>query len=109
MEKSFEKAGAFGEELMDSGLESFAMLSKGIREIADDAAEFTRKSFADGNAVLEKLAAAKSPEMAYEIQSAYARSAYEGFIAKASRMTELYADLVRDAYRPFEFAGGYAK
>ena len=50
----------------------------------------------------EKLLGAKSLEKAIEIQTAYAKTAYEGFVAQATRMGELYADLAKEAYKPFE-------
>ena len=49
-----------------------------------------KKSFEDGSAALEKLFGAKSLEKAIEIQSDYAKSAYEGFVAEATKMGELY-------------------
>jgi phasin family protein len=101
MSHAFE-ADAFGKEFVDSGLRSFASLSKGIQAIALDATEYTRKSYEDGSAALQKLAVAKTPEAAFEIQSVYAKSAYEGFVAEATKMVDLYAELARDAYKPFE-------
>ena len=109
MVRSFEEVDAAGKELVDSGLKSLASLSKGIQAIALDAAEYTRKTCEEGSAALQKFTAAKSPEAAFEIQSGYARRAYEGFVAEAARMTELYAELARDAYKPFEQAAPQAK
>jgi hypothetical protein len=44
----------------------------------------------------------KSIEKAMEIQTAYAKSAYEGFVAQATKMGELCADLAKETYKPFE-------
>ena len=43
--------------------------------------------------MLQKLLGAKSPENAIEIQTAYAKTAYEGFVAQANRMGELFVNL----------------
>jgi phasin family protein len=102
MTHTFEAADAFGKEFIDTGLKSFASLSKSIQAIALDATEYTKKSYDDGSAAFQKLAAAKSPEAAFEVQSSYAKSAYEGFVAEATKMIDLYAELARDAYKPFE-------
>lgn len=105
----FEEADALGKEFIDTGLKSFASLSKSIQAIALDATEYTKKSYEDGSAALQKLATAKSPEAAFEVQSSYAKSAYEGFIAEATKMIDLYAELARDAYKPFEEIAPRAK
>ena len=51
-----------------------------------------------------EVIAGKDPQLekAIEIQSEYAKSAYEGFVAGATRIGELYADLAKETYKPFE-------
>ena len=56
----------------------------------------------DGTAALEKLFGVKSLDKAIEVQTEYAKTAYEGFVAKASKIGELYADLAKETYKPFE-------
>lgn len=76
MAKTFE-AGQFGQEYLDNSLKGFATLSKGVQAIALEATEYTKKSIELGTAAFEKLTSAKSLEAAMEIQSSYAKSAYE--------------------------------
>ena len=47
---------------------------------------------------------AKSVEKAMEVQSEYLKSAYEDFVAEATKLGGLYADLAKEAYKPFESA-----
>jgi phasin family protein len=109
MTHSFEDADAIGKEFLECGLRSFAAVSKGVQAIALDATEYTKKSYEEGSAALQKLAAAKSAEAAFEIQSGYARSAYESLVSESTKMIELYAELARDAYKPFEQMGTWRK
>lgn len=102
MTTDFQDAGAFGRDLMESGLKSVASLSRGAQAIIDEAADFSRKSYESGSAALEKLVSAKSLEAAFEIQSDYARHSYEGFVAEATKVGGLYADMAKEAYMPFE-------
>jgi len=50
---------------------------------------------------------AKSLEKALEVQSQYLRSSCEDFVAEASKLGELYVNLAKQAYKPFE--GAFAK
>jgi hypothetical protein len=109
MTQTFEDAGKYGKEFIDTGLKSFASLSKGLQAIAVETTEFTKKSFENGSAALEKLVAAKSLEKAIEIQTDYAKTAYEGFVAQATKIGELYAEVAKDAYKPFESVVAKAK
>ncbi len=102
MWQSFDDVSRFGKEYVDSGVKSFASVSKGAQVIAAEATDYSKKSFEAGSQAFEKLLNAKSFEKAIEIQSDYARQAYEGFVAEATRFGQLYADLAKDAYKPYE-------
>ncbi|MDN2564721.1 phasin family protein [Aquibium sp. A9E412] len=105
----FDQISKMSKELMDSSLESFAAMSKGLQAINVEAAEYSKRSFEQGTASFEKLVSAKSLEKAFELQSDFARQAYEGFVGQTSRMGDLYADMAKDVYKPFESALAKAK
>ena len=52
----------------------------------------------------EQLIGAKSVEQAVEIQSQYAKKAYDTYVAEFSKLGEMYAGLAKDAYKPVEAA-----
>jgi hypothetical protein len=102
MVKNFEDLQTVGKENVDATLKSFGALSKSGQAIAVELADYSKKTFENGTAALEKLFGVKSFDKAIEVQTAYAKSAYEGFVAEASKLSELYADLAKEAYKPFE-------
>jgi hypothetical protein len=89
---------------VDLAVKSFGALSKGVQGIAAEYADYSKKSFEQGTAAFEKLVGAKSLDKAIEIQSDYMKTAYEGFVAQATKIGELYTDLAKEAYKPFEGA-----
>ena len=82
---------------------------EGRQAIAVEVADYSKKAFEDGTAALEKLFGVKSLEKAIEVQTEYAKTAYEGFVAKATKIGELYADLAKETYKPFETLMAKAK
>ena len=90
----------FGKDSMDVALNSFGAWSKNA--IASEVADYSKKSFEDTAAAWEKLIGAKSLEKAMEVQSEYLKSSYEDFIAQSTKLGELYVDLAKEAYKPFE-------
>jgi hypothetical protein len=92
----------FGRDNMDAAVKSFGALSKSAQAIAVEMADYSKKVFEQGTAATEKLIGAKSLEKAFEVQSDYAKTAYEGFVAEATKLGELYTDLAKEAYKPFE-------
>jgi hypothetical protein len=102
MVKNFEDLQQVGKENVEVALKSFGALSKGGQAIAVEVADYSKKTFENGTAALEKLFGVKSVEKAIELQTDYAKIAYEGFVAEATKLGELYADLAKEAYKPFE-------
>ncbi len=107
MVKNFEDLQAVGKENVDATLKSFGALSKSGQAIAVELADYSHKAVQAGSAALEKLFGVKSLDKAIEVQTEYAKTAYEGFVAEATKLGELYTDLAKEAYKPFE--GIYAR
>ena len=104
MIKSFEEFQAFGKDGFEAYVASANAMTKGLQTIAQETAEYSRKSLEKGTAAFEKASAAKSFDKAFEVQADYAKSAYESFVAEATKIGELYADIAKEAYKPFETA-----
>ncbi len=109
MVKNFEEFQQVGKENVDLAMKSMGVLSKSTQAIVTEVTEYSKKAFEDGSAALEKLFGVKSFEKAIEVQTEYAKTAYEGFVAKASKIGELYADLAKETYKPFESLMAKAK
>jgi hypothetical protein len=102
MVKNFEDLQQVSKDNVDLTLKAMGALSKGTQAIAVEVADYSKKAFEDGTAALEKLFGVKSLDKAIEVQTEYAKTAYEGFVAKASKIGEIYADLAKETYKPFE-------
>jgi hypothetical protein len=102
MLKNFDELQKLGKDNMDVAMKAVGVSSKGVQAIAAEWADYSKKSFEHASAAAEKLLGAKSFETAIEIQTDYAKTAYESFVAGATRMGELYADLAKESYKPFE-------
>jgi phasin family protein len=93
-----------GKDNMDMAMASLGNWTKSAQAIATEFADYSKKSFEGSAAAWEKLTGAKSIEKAMEVQSEYLKSSYEGFVAEASKLGELYVDLAKEMYKPFEGA-----
>jgi hypothetical protein len=83
----------------------FEGLTKPTREaaiklgaISAETTDYARKSFEKGQAHFEKLAGVKSAEEAFQLQTSFAKSAYDDCIGRSSKITEMYSDLVKAAF-----------
>ena len=79
----------FGEEFQratkdgfDTSVRSFGEVSKGFQAIAATVVDYSKKAFEDSTRTFEQLAGAKSFEQAWEIQSQYAKKAFDAYVAQ---------------------------
>jgi hypothetical protein len=109
MVKSLEDLQQVSKDNVDIAMKSFGAVSKSAQAIAVEIADYSKKSFEEGTATLEKLFGVKSVEKAIELQTEYAKSAYEGFVAEANKIGEMYSALAKESYKPFETMMAKAK
>ncbi|WP_395687546.1 phasin family protein [Aestuariivirga sp.] len=102
MMKSFEEFQSFGKDGFEACVASSSALNKGFQTMAQEAAEFSRKSFEKGTAAFERLASVKSFDKAVEAQQTFAKESYEQFVAQMTKMNELFLSTAKEAYKPFE-------
>jgi hypothetical protein len=93
-----------GKDNYDAMVRSYGELNKGLQAIAARWTAFSKDAFEDATRTFEKLVGVKSFEQAVEIQSAYAKRAYDSWVAEATKLSEMYTDVAREAYKPVEKA-----
>lgn len=104
MAYEFEDLQKYGKEQFDAAAAATSSFAKTLQAIATETADYSKKSFENGSAYLEKLLGAKSYDSAIQLHSEYWKTSYAGFVAQATRMGELYSNLAKEAFKPFESA-----
>jgi len=79
-------------------------LTKGLQELAAETADYSKHSMASSAETVEKLLGAKSIETAIQIQTEYAKSALEGFVARSTKFNEIVAKMAGEAFKPITSA-----
>jgi hypothetical protein len=92
----------YGKEHLETVVASAASLQNGFHAIAGAYGDYTRKSFEDTKSFVEKLSGVRSLDKAIEVQTEFARSAYETFVAESQKIAGLYGELARQTFKPLE-------
>jgi hypothetical protein len=103
---NIEDANKKGKEAMDTMLKNYSEVTKGFQAIAAEATDYSKKSFQDLTSFMEAMTSVKSVEAAFELQTSFMKSSYESFVAEATKMGEMYAELAKVAYKPYEATMG---
>lgn len=98
--KSFEGMTAFGQENLDAMVKSSEIAAKAAEGIGSEISAFSKKSFEEGVAAAQDLAAAKTMTELFEKQTAFAKSAVEGWMHQATKMNEIYVSAAKEITAP---------
>ena len=110
MATGFEDMQKLSKDQVDVAMESIGAFSKGFQALASEAADYSKESFEAGSAALEQLLSAQSLDKAVAVQSDFVRAAYEGYVGRASKFSEIVADMAKSAFKPYEsMLGKYGK
>ena len=93
-----------GKEQVDTQTTSANAFPGGFQAIATAYGDYTKKSFEDTKSFVEKLSSVKSFEKAIEIQTEFAKTAYETFVTESQKIGAMYGDLAKQSCKPF---GGF--
>ena len=73
-----------------------------IQTIANAYGDYTKKSFHETRSFVEKLTSVRSLDKVIEIQTEFARQAYETFFAESLKICELYSELAKQIFKPLQ-------
>src|SRR5258708_5670107 len=93
---------SYGKDHLETVVASATTVQNGLQAIASAYGGYTQKSFEDTKTFVEKLARAKALDKKNGMQTEFAKSTYETYVAEAQKIAGLYTDLAKQAYKPFE-------
>ncbi len=102
MNNGFQDFQKLSQANMDLTVKMWGDWSKGWQAIAAEMNDYSKRSFEEGTATFERLISAKSLDQAFEIQTAYAKRAYDDYVQQMTKIGGMYATLTKDAYKPLE-------
>jgi len=101
MSKGMEDATQFGQENVEALVASSKVVAKAAEEMNAEIVAFSKKSYEDSMAAAKEFTSVKSVSELVEKQTEYAKSSFEGFVAEATKLNEMYSEAAKNAFAPF--------
>jgi hypothetical protein len=83
-------------------LDSFQRMTKATQAIATEIADYSKRSFDSGAQTLEGLLQVRTVDKAIEVNSEFAKTAFERYVTHAGKLGELYTNLAKEAFEPYK-------
>jgi phasin family protein len=99
--KAFERFSGFGKGGVEAWMQSATAMTKAFERINSEWVSFSKQQMEDGVAAFKAVAGSKSVHEAWEVQSDFAKSALDAFVAQTTKVNDLYMDAAKKAFEPF--------
>ncbi len=97
---ALNEANAHSKKNLEAVVASATAATKGAEALGAQAMAYSKTLFDNQVAAARTLASAKSVQEVVELQTAYAKSALEAYIAEVGKMTDIVAASAKDAIKP---------
>jgi phasin family protein len=98
--KLVEELNDFNKGNIEALVESGRVAAKAAETLGQQAAETARKNFEQTTAALKNFASAKTPTEFFQLQSEFARTAFDQMIAETSKNSETLLKVAGDVFQP---------
>ena len=85
---------------LEAVVASVAAATKGAETLGAQAMAYSKKSMEDHVAAAKSLSSAKSVQEVVELQTAWAKSAFEAYVAQMTKASETVAASVKESFSP---------
>ena len=80
----------------------FSGVKQHLTAITNAQTDYAKSSFEASKAYFEKLAGVKSPDKFLELTMEHTKSAFETFVAEATKIGDLYKSFAKEAFMPIK-------
>ena len=91
---------AHSKKNLEAVIASVTAQAKGAEALGAQAMAYSKKAVEDHVAAAKSLSGAKSVQEVIELQTTYAKSALDAYIAEVSKMSDIVSSSVKDAVKP---------
>ena len=102
MSDNFENIPQLVKNQQDAVKTTVETFPKAGQRISAETADYSKQYFKNWSDFAEKLRGVTTFDEAIKLQTEFAKSSYESFVAQSTKMFELFTSLGKEAYQPIE-------
>lgn len=99
--KGLEQFTTFGKGNVEAYVQAATVVAKTVERVNGEVFNFSKQQVEDGVAAFKAMSSAKSFHEAWELQTDFAKSALDAYVAQATKLNDLWMDAAKQAAEPF--------
>jgi len=100
--KNYDHFVGFGKETVEAYTKAANVAAKGAETLHNEIFAFSKQSFENTVAQTKALMSTKSVHEAFELQSDFAKTQFEGYVSKMTQLGELVVATTKDSMAPIQ-------
>jgi phasin family protein len=100
--KGYDQFLGFGKETVEAYTKAANVAAKGAETLHNEIFAYSKQSMEDTMAAAKALMATKSVHEAFELQSDFAKTQFDGYVAQMTKLGEIYAAAAKGSFAPIQ-------
>ena len=100
--KGYDQFLGFGKETVEAYSKAANVAAKGAETLNNEIFAWSKQSMENTMAQTKALMATKSVHEAFELQSDFAKTQFDGYVSQMTKLSEIFAATAKDSFAPFQ-------
>ncbi len=100
--KNYDQFLGYGKDTVEAYVKAANVAGKGAETIHNELYTYSKQSIEGSIAAAKALMGTKSVHEAFELQTDYARTAFEAYVGNMTKLSELFVSTAKEAFEPLQ-------
>src|SRR5690242_14233763 len=100
--KGYDQLLGYGKETVEAYVKSANAAGKGAETLHNEIYAYSKQSIEDSIKAAKAVLASKSPQEAFELQTDFAKSAFETYVGEVTKLNEIFVASTKQAFEPIQ-------
>lgn len=100
--KNYDTVLGYGKDTVEAYMKSASVAGKGVESLQSELYAFSKTAIEDSIAAGKAILSSKSVHEAFELQTDYAKSAFESYVGELSKVSDLFTTAAKDSFAPLQ-------
>ena len=100
--KNYDQFVGYGKDTVEAYVKAATVAGKGAETLHNEIYSYSKQSMEESIAAAKALLGTKSVHEAFELQTDYAKTAFEAYVGELTKLSELFVSTTKDAFEPLQ-------
>jgi phasin family protein len=100
--KSYDHFMGYGKETVEAYTKAANVAAKGAETLHNEIFSYSKQSMEDALAATKALMATKSVHEAFELQTDFAKTAFDGYVSQMTKLGEIFVATTKSSFAPIQ-------